>query len=200
MEKKRCDWAAGLDLAVTYHDQEWGVPCYDDARQFEFLVLESAQAGLSWNLILKKRQGYRAAFAQFNPEKVAAFGSGDVERLMADCGIIRNRLKIESTITNARAFLELANKHGSFAKWLWDFVDGRPIQNQLADFSKLAANTVLSDTISKQMKKLGFKFMGSTVVYSHLQATGLVNDHLIDCFRYPVIKAMGEEGSPFSGS
>ncbi|MDR2442685.1 MAG: DNA-3-methyladenine glycosylase I [Deltaproteobacteria bacterium] len=197
MTKERCPWASGLDIAIKYHDEEWGVPCYDDFRQFEFLVLESAQAGLSWNLILKKRQGYREAFADFDPVKVASFTQADVERLIVDPAIIRNRLKIESTISNARIFLELKAKHGSFAHWLWGFVDGKPIVNNWDDISKLPANTPLSDAISKEMKRLGFKFMGSTVVYSHLQATGLINDHLKSCFRYQEILEMYKDAPEF---
>ena len=192
MEKQRCDWASGLGLAITYHDEEWGVPRHDDLIQFEFLVLESAQAGLSWNTILKKREGYRAAFAGFNAVKVASFGPADVERLMGDASIVRNRKKIESAIKNAGLFLDIAEKRGSFSNWLWDFVDGRPVQNEWRVFSELPASTPLSDKISKEMRAMGFGFMGTVVVYSHLQATGLVNDHLASCFRYPEIRAMGE--------
>jgi DNA-3-methyladenine glycosylase I len=190
MGRTRCGWAEGLDLSVAYHDTEWGVPRRDEAGHFEFLVLESAQAGLSWNTILKKREGYRAAFAGFDPEKVAAFGPADVERLMGDASIVRNRKKIESAISNARLFLDVAAREGGFSDWLWGFVDGRAIQNRWRDLSELPASTPLSDAISKEMKALGFKFMGSVIVYSHLQATGLVNDHLVGCFRHREIAAM----------
>ena len=190
--KERCGWSRGLDLAVRYHDLEWGVPRLDDDGQFEFLVLEAAQAGLSWNAILRKRDGYRAAFAGFDAAKVASFGPADVERLLGDASIVRNRKKIESAIGNARLFLEIAERRGSFAGWLWDFVDGRPIQNEWRDLSEIPASTPLSDKISKEMRAMGFKFMGSVIVYAHLQATGLVNDHLVGCFRYPEIRAMGQ--------
>ncbi|MDR2455294.1 MAG: DNA-3-methyladenine glycosylase I [Deltaproteobacteria bacterium] len=201
MEKIRCQWAGSLDLAVEYHDLEWGVPRRDDGGQFEFLVLESAQAGLSWNTILKKRENYRTAFAGFDPVRVASFGSADVERLMGDAGIIRNRKKIESAIKNAGLFLEIASKRGSFSDWLWDFVDGRPIQNQWRSQAELPASTPLSDKIAKEMKSMGFGFMGTVIVYSHLQATGLVNDHLVSCFRWEEIRAMGAgKGSRKSGA
>ena len=155
-------------------------------------MLESAQAGLSWNTILRKRENYRKAFAGFDAGAVASFGPADVERLMGDSGIVRNRRKIESAIKNAGLFLELAARRGSFSEWLWDFVDGRPVQNEWRDLSELPASTPLSDKIAKEMKALGFGFMGTVIVYSHLQATGLVNDHLTSCFRYPEVKAMGE--------
>lgn len=192
MERIRCPWASGLDLAVEYHDREWGVPRFDDAVQFEFLVLESAQAGLSWNTILKKREGYREAFAGFDAAAVAGFGPADVERLMGDARIVRNRAKIESAISNAGIFLDLAARHGSFSDWIWGFVDGRPIQNAWRDMSEMPPSTPLSDAISKEMKRLGFRFMGTVIVYSHLQATGLINDHLEGCFRRAPIRAMGE--------
>jgi DNA-3-methyladenine glycosylase I len=191
VDKTRCDWARGLDLTVTYHDEEWGVPRLDDMGQFEFLTLESAQAGLSWNTILRKREGYRAAFAGFDPVKVASFGAADIERLMGDAAIVRNRRKIESAISNAGLFLDIAEKRGSFSEWIWDFVDGRPIQNNWRDFGDLPPSTPLSDKIAKEMRAMGFKFMGTVIVYSHLQATGLINDHLVGCFRHEPVRALG---------
>ncbi|CAK7059205.1 MAG: DNA-3-methyladenine glycosylase 1 [Desulfovibrio sp.] len=182
--RPRCAWAVKTDIEREYHDTEWGVPRFDDAAQFEFLVLESAQAGLSWLTILKKREGYRRCFAGFDPLQVAAFTEKDVTRLLADPGIIRNRKKIESAISNARLFLELAAKHGSFANYLWAFVDGKPVVNTWQNMTDVPATTPLSDTVAKEMKKLGFKFLGSTVMYAHMQATGIVNDHLTSCFRH----------------
>ncbi|MDR0701001.1 MAG: DNA-3-methyladenine glycosylase I [Azoarcus sp.] len=184
MEKTRCDWAVGLDLSIRYHDEEWGVPCHDDRGQFEFLVLESAQAGLSWNTILKKREAYRRCFAGFDPEKVARFTARDVDRLMADAAIVRNRKKIESAVGNARIFLDIAARHGSFSAWLWSFVDGEPIRNTWKEMREVPPSTPLSAAISKEMKRLGFRFMGSVIVYAHMQATGMVNDHLVSCFRH----------------
>jgi DNA-3-methyladenine glycosylase I len=192
-EKTRCGWASGLDLAIRYHDEEWGVPRYDDLSQFEFLILESAQAGLSWNTILKKRVGYRRCFAGFDPEQVARFTRQDIERLMADASIVRNRKKIESAIHNARIFLDLAAKHGSFSEWLWRFVDGKPVQNARKNMREVPPTSPLSDAIAKEMKKLGFKFMGSIVVYAQIQAMGLVNDHLTSCFRYEQVRALSED-------
>ncbi len=183
-EPVRCPWCLRSDIEIVYHDQEWGAPRRDDAGQFEFLILESAQAGLSWTTILRKREGYRRAFADFDPVKVAAFTQADVERLMADSGIVRNRKKIEAAISNARIFLDLAAKHGSFATYLWSFIDGKPIVNQWREHAQVPASTPLSDTIAKECKKLGFKFFGSTILYAHMQATGLVNDHLVSCFRH----------------
>lgn len=182
--KTRCAWAVKTELEKAYHDAEWGVPKFDDATQFEFLVLEAAQAGLSWLTILKKREGYRRAFAGFNPEAVAAFTEKDAECLLADSGIVRNRKKIESAVNNARLFLETAAKHGSFSNYLWAFVDGRPIVNQWKDAREVPATTPLSDTVAKELKRAGFKFLGSTVIYAHMQATGLINDHLTSCFRH----------------
>ncbi len=181
----RCQWVAnGNDLYVRYHDAEWGVPAWDDATQFEFLILEGAQAGLSWSTILNKRDGYRAAFAGFDPEKIARFGKRDVTRLMNDAGIVRNRLKIESAIGNAKAFLEFSEKTGSFSEYLWSFVGGKPIQNNIALHGKVPATSAESDALSKDLKKRGFKFVGSTIIYAHMQATGMVNDHLTSCFRH----------------
>jgi DNA-3-methyladenine glycosylase I len=177
-----------------YHDEEWGVPCRDDTGQFEFLVLESAQAGLSWNTILKKREGYRRCFAGFDPEKVAVFTRRDVECLMADTSIVRNRGKIESAVANARVFLDIAARHGSFCDWLWRFVDGKPVQNAWKDLREVPSTTALSNAITGEMKKLGFRFMGSTTIYAHMQATGMVNDHLTACFRHGQVRALSDGG------
>lgn len=180
----RCPWCKGDELYQRYHDHEWGVPCRDDRQLFEFLVLESAQAGLAWITILRKRENYRRAFAGFDPGIVAGFNEGDVERLLNDAGIVRNRLKIDSAINNARQFLELQQQQGSFANYLWGFADDTPIQNHWHSPGEVPASTPLSDLISKDMKKRGFRFFGSTICYAYLQATGVVNDHLVDCFRY----------------
>jgi DNA-3-methyladenine glycosylase I len=188
----RCDWCLGVSEAyLRYHDEEWGCPVRDDAGQFEFLVLESAQAGLSWSTVLHKRAGYRRAFAGFDPEKVARFNSRSIERLMGDAGIIRNRLKIQAAIGNARAFLAVREEFGSFSAYLWDFVDGRPVVNRWRAMREVPAATPLSDRISKDLKARGFKFVGSTIIYAHLQATGLVNDHLVGCFRHAECIAAG---------
>ena len=186
----RCPWATKHDHEIRYHDEEWGVPCRDDRTQFEFVTLEAAQAGLSWAVILNKREGYRRAFAGFDPEKVAEFTPADVERLVADAGIVRNRLKIESAINNARRFLEVAAVSGSFSNYLWDFVNGQPVCNAWTEISQVPATTPLSDKVAKDLKQKGFKFMGSTVVYAHLQATGLVNDHLVSCFRHKEVQSL----------
>jgi DNA-3-methyladenine glycosylase I len=190
MEKTRCAWAVGPDLTIRYHDEEWGVPRHDDLGQFEFLTLEAAQAGLSWNTILKKREGYRRCFAGFDPTQVARFTEQDVTRLLTDASIVRNRKKIESAIGNARLFLEIAAKYGSFCAWFWSFVDGKPLQNAWKDLREIPPTSPLSDAIAKEMKKLGFKFMGSTIVYAHMQATGMVNDHLTSCFRHTQVRAL----------
>ena len=186
----RCPWAMKREHEIRYHDEEWGVPCRDERTQFEFVTLEAAQAGLSWAVILNKREGYRRAFAGFDPVKVAEFTPADAERLVADAGIVRNRLKIEAAINNARRFLEVAAAHGSFCDYIWDFVDGRPVCNAWAEITQIPATTPLSDKVAKDLKQKGFKFMGSTVVYAHLQATGLVNDHLVSCFRYKEVRAL----------
>ena len=175
---------------VRYHDEEWGVPVHDDRRQFEFLVLEGAQAGLSWSTILKKREGYREAFADFDVERVARFDKRRVEKLMLFPGIVRNRLKIESTIGNAKAVLELQDELGSLDAYLWSFVGGRPIVNRWTDMKQVPATSPESDALSKALKKRGFKFVGSTIVYAHMQATGMVNDHVISCFRYKACKQL----------
>ncbi len=183
-EKTRCPWCGDEPLYVRYHDEEWGVPLRDDKRLFEFLILEGAQAGLSWLTILRKRENYRAAFAGFAPEKVARFGEKERSALLADAGIVRNRLKIDAAILNARLFLETAEKHGSFADFIWGFADGKPIRNVWKSLDQVPAATPLSDRISRELKRIGFKFVGSTIVYAHMQATGMVNDHLVSCFRH----------------
>ncbi|RDC54441.1 DNA-3-methyladenine glycosylase I [Pedobacter chinensis] len=178
----RCTWAGSDPLYVKYHDEEWGKPVYDDKILFEFLILEGAQAGLSWITILRRRENYRKAFAGFDVQKVAAFNDKDIERLMQDEGIIRNRLKINGAITNARLFIEIQKEFGSFSKYIWGFIpDGKPIENKIEKMSDVPARTELSDRISKDMKKRGFKFFGTTICYAHMQATGMVNDHLLTC-------------------
>jgi len=183
----RCDWAT-TELGIAYHDEEWGVPRHDDRVLFEFLVLEGAQAGLSWETILRKRAAYRAAFANFDPLKVAAFGARDVRRLMADEGIVRNRLKVASAIANARAFLAVQAEFGSFDKYVWGFVGGRSVQNRRRAMKDVPARTPESDAMSKDLQKRGFTFVGSTICYAFMQAVGMVNDHTVDCFRYRQIK------------
>jgi DNA-3-methyladenine glycosylase I len=185
MAKQRCEWGPrGGELMVAYHDTEWGVPVHDDRKQFEFLTLESAQAGLSWLVVLRKREAYRRAFADFDPEKVARFTDKRVEKLLVDPGIIRNRQKIAAAISNARAFLAVSEEFGSFDKYIWGFVDGRPIQNRLQSIKDAPATSKESDALSKDLKQRGFKFVGSTIMYAHMQAVGMVNDHLVTCFRH----------------
>ena len=182
---KRCDWVpAGDALYAAYHDEEWGLPSRDDRHLYEMLVLEGAQAGLSWSTILRKRDGYRRAFAGFDADRVARFRDGDVERLMADAGIVRNRLKIESAVANARATLDVRDELGSLAAYVWSFVGGAPIQNRFRSLGELPAETAESTAMSKDLKRRGFRFVGPTTCYSFMQATGLVNDHVVDCFRY----------------
>ena len=180
----RCPWAGTDPLYVRYHDEEWGAPVHDDRVHFEFLVLESAQAGLSWSTILKKREGYRAAYRDFDPARVARFTARDVQRLLADAAIVRNRAKIEASIANARAFLKIQREHGSFDAWLWAHVDGKPVVNRWRALREIPATTPLADGIAKELKGLGFRFLGPTILYSHLQAVGVVNDHLEECFRW----------------
>lgn len=183
--QNRCEWCLNsFDEYVRYHDEEWGVPVHDDQRHFEFLVLESAQAGLSWATILKKRAGYRTAFAGFDVEQVACFTSAKVEALMGDASIVRNRLKIEATIKNAQRFIAVQEEFGSFDAYLWPFVKGAPIVNHWKSMSEVPVTTAESDRLSKDLKSRGFKFVGSTIVYAHMQAIGMVNDHTIDCFRH----------------
>lgn len=189
----RCPWAAnGNDLYIAYHDEEWGVPVYDDQVQFEFLVLEGAQAGLSWATILNKREGYREAFAGFDAERIARFGKREVERLMKNPGIVRNRLKIEAAIGNARLYLEYRATQGSFADYLWGFVGGKPLQHRLKAAGSTPVTTAESDALSKDLKKRGFRFVGSTIMYAHMQATGMVNDHLTSCFRHKPCMALAK--------
>jgi DNA-3-methyladenine glycosylase I len=182
---KRCRWAEGVSLDyIRYHDEEWGVPVCDDRTQFEFLILEGAQAGLSWSTILNKRACYRQAFADFDPAKVARFTKKRVEKLLQDPSIVRNRLKVESTVTNARAFLRVQEEFGSFSDYIWAYVDGRPVQNRFRRDSDIPATSAVSDALAKDLKKRGFRFVGSTIMYAHMQATGLVNDHVVGCFRH----------------
>lgn len=181
---ERCTWCGNDPLYVAYHDTEWGVPVHDDRMLFEFLILEGAQAGLSWITILKKREAYRRAFAGFDAGKVARFGPRQVERLLADAGIVRNRLKIEAAINNARHFLAVQEEFGSFDEYVWRFVDGRPIVNRRKTLKQVPASTPESDALSRDLKARGFKFVGSTICYAHMQATGMVNDHLTGCFRH----------------
>lgn len=180
----RCEWGDSSEIYRHYHDEEWGVPVFNDQKIFEFLILESAQAGLSWITILKRREGYRNAFADFNPAIVAQFDAAKVEELMQDTTIIRNRRKIVSAISNARAFLKVQEEFGSFSNYIWGFVGGKPIINHFTTMKEIPAKTDLAVTISKDLKKRGFNFLGPTIIYSHMQATGMVNDHLSDCFRY----------------
>ena len=187
---RRCAWCEGTSLNyIEYHDQEWGVPVRDDRGQFEFLILEGAQAGLSWSTILNKREGYRKNFADFDPEKVARFTKKRIEKVLTDPGIVRNRLKVQSAVTNAKAFLAVQEEFGSFSDYIWGFVDGKPIQNRFRKDGDIPATSDVSDTISKELKKRGFKFVGSTIIYAHMQATGMVNDHVMSCFRYKEVKA-----------
>jgi len=188
---KRCAWVNPDDrLMIEYHDREWGVPVHDDRKHFEFLVLEGAQAGLSWSTILKRREGYRAAFSDFDAEKVARYGKKKIEQLLLDASIIRNRQKIEATVRNARAFLALQDEFGSFDAYCWRFVDGQPIVKQRRTSKDLPATSPESDTFSKDLKKRGFGFVGSTIIYAYMQAIGMVNDHLVDCFRYSEVQQL----------
>lgn len=189
MTKERCWWCGEDPLYMEYHDNEWGTPIYDDDSLFEFLILETFQAGLSWITILRKRENFRKAFDNFDYKKIAQYDETKVQLLLQDAGIIRNKLKVHATISNAIAFMEVQKEFGSFSTYIWDFVDGKPITNSLRDKEEVPANTPLSDAISKDLKKRGFKFVGSTVVYAHMQATGMVNDHLINCFRYKEVQS-----------
>jgi DNA-3-methyladenine glycosylase I len=188
--RKRCGWAGADPLYVRYHDAEWGVPVHDDRLLFEFLVLEGAQAGLSWITILRKREAYRRAFARFDPKKVARFGAAEVRRLLGDAGIVRNRLKIESAIANAQAFLDVQTEFDSFDRYAWRFVGGAPKVNRRRSMREIPPTTSESDAWSKDLKKRGFKFVGSTIVYAHMQATGMVNDHLVECFRHKELASL----------
>jgi DNA-3-methyladenine glycosylase I len=184
MIPRRCDWCGTEPIYVEYHDSEWGVPNFDDASLFEFLLLEGAQAGLSWITVLKKREGYRQAFDGFDAEKIARYGQDDVNRLLQNSGIIRNRLKVESAVTNACAFLDIKERYSSFSDYVWQFVGGLPRQNRFRSLKQIPAMTSVSDAMSKQLKKDGFRFVGSTICYAFMQATGMVNDHLVDCHRH----------------
>ena len=186
----RCGWCAGSDLYREYHDTEWGVPVFDDRRHFEFLVLESAQAGLSWLTVLKKRENFRRAYDGFDPDRVALYDDRKKEELLADAGLIRNRLKIEASLNNARKFLEVQKEFGGFAAYLWGFTKGRPIQGRWRSLAEVPARTELSDRVAADLKKRGFRFLGSIIMYAHLQATGLVNDHILSCFRHKEIKRL----------
>jgi DNA-3-methyladenine glycosylase I len=186
---KRCGWCGDDPLYVAYHDQEWGVPVHDDRHMFELLVLEGAQAGLAWITILRKREAYRKAFHGFDPANVAQFGEQDVARLLADAGIVRNRLKVASAIRNARAYLEVQAEFGTFCDYLWRFVDGRPVVNRWRDLAEIPTHTDLSDRVSRDLERRGFNFVGSTIIYAHLQSAGLVNDHLTGCFRHRELRS-----------
>jgi DNA-3-methyladenine glycosylase I len=188
-QQKRCSWVS-VDNALLreYHDREWGVPNHNDRKHFEFLILEAAQAGLNWSIVLNKREGYRRAFSQFDPEKVARYSKARIDKLVADPGIIRNRLKIEAAVKNARALLAVQEEFGSFDKYCWRFVGGKPRQNRWKSQRQIPATTPESDEFSRDLKQRGFSFVGSTVIYAHMQAVGMVNDHLVDCFRYRTIK------------
>lgn len=195
MAKKvqRCGWAEGVNLDyIAYHDEEWGVPVSDDRTQFEFLILEGAQAGLSWSTILNKREGYRKNFADFDPQKVARFTRKRVEKILTDPAIVRNRLKVESAVSNAQAFLDIQAEYGSFCEYIWGFVDGEPRQNRFRRMSDVPATSTESDALSKDLKKRGFRFVGSTIIYAHMQATGLVNDHISSCFRHRPCARLGK--------
>ncbi len=185
-QRPRCEWVkTEVDPRyLEYHDREWGVPVHDDRKQFEFLLLEGAQAGLSWWTVLNKREGYRKAFAEFNPEKVARFTDRRIERLLENRAIIRNRLKVRAAVTNARAFLAIQDQFDCFDDYIWQFVDGKPIQNRWRQLQDIPATTPLSNKLSKDLKQRGFKFVGSTIVYAHMQAIGMVNDHLVKCYRH----------------
>ncbi len=182
--KHRCGWCVGDDLYEAYHDQEWGVPVYDDDTLFEFLILETFQAGLSWITVLRKRENFRKAFDNFDYKTIANYKQAKIDSLLQDAGIIRNKLKVNATVTNAKSFMNVQQEFGSFSKYIWGFVDGKPIKNTLKNYKEAPATTALSDAISKDLKKRGFKFVGSTVIYAHMQATGMVNDHEVGCFRY----------------
>ena len=184
----RCGWVTNDPLYIEYHDKEWGVPVYDDAKLFEFLLLEFFQAGLSWLTILKKRENFRKAFDDFDYQKIARYDDKKLQQLLNDKGIIRNKMKINAAISNAAAFMKVQEEFGSFSNYIWSFVDGKPIQNSYKSLKEVPANTPLSDIISKDLKKRGFKFVGTTVIYAHMQATGMVNDHTTDCFRHEEVK------------
>lgn len=190
----RCSWTGDDPLYLDYHDQEWGVPCWDDNALFEFLILEGAQAGLSWITILRKRENYRRAFDSFDAEKIARYGQKKITTLLQDEGIVRNRLKVASTVKNARSFLDILEAQESFADFLWEFVDGRPIQNHWLSLDEVPVNTAESDAMSRELKRRGFSFVGTTICYAFMQAVGMVNDHTVDCFRHKqIIQLAGQE-------
>jgi DNA-3-methyladenine glycosylase I len=193
---KRCEWAHGNEFEQSYHDNEWGVAIHDDRSLFEFLVLEGAQAGLSWSTILRKREGYRKAFDNFDARKISQYSETDVSRLLVNSEIIRNKLKINATITNARAFLQLQEQFGSFDHYIWQFVNGRPIQNSWKKMTDIPSSTPESAAMSKDLQKRGFKFIGTTICYAFMQAVGMVNDHVVGCFRYEELKNKGEHNKP----
>lgn len=184
MEKSRCGWAGKEEIYVKYHDEEWGVPVRDDQKQFEFLILETFQAGLSWITILRKRENFRKAFDNFDYKKIVSYNEEKIQSLLEDEGIIRNKLKVRATVTNAQAFMKVQKEFGSFCDYIWGFVDHKPVNEKRKTLKDIPATSELSDKISKDLKKRGFKFVGSTVVYAHLQATGIINDHVVDCFRH----------------
>lgn len=194
-EKVRCAWCLKSDDYIAYHDNEWGVPVHDDSVHFEFLILEGAQAGLSWSTILKKREGYRKAFAGFDPLKVSRFSAEKIEKILLDPGIVRNRLKVNAAVNNARKFLEVQKEFGSFDNYIWKFVNGKPKVNAWKELRQVPPTSAESDALSKDLIKRGFKFVGSTVIYAHMQACGLINDHLIDCWRYKPVSATAKRRS-----
>lgn len=193
MDQTRCDWATGNPLYEAYHDGEWGVPSHDDRHLFEMLILEGAQAGLSWITVLKKRENYRRAYHEFDAERIAGYTQSDVDRLLADEGIVRNRAKVQASILNAKAFLQLRDKHGSFDRFIWQFVEGRPVQNNFQTLADLPAKTPESDAMSKALLSHGFKFVGSTICYAYMQAVGMVNDHLVTCPRHAHCRDLATE-------
>ena len=190
MERQRCEWGTSSALYIEYHDTEWGLPVHDERKLFEFLILEGAQAGLSWSTILNKRQAYMQAFDNFEPAKVASYDNTKVQQLLTNSGIVRNRLKIQAAIQNARSFLALQYQYGSFDTYIWQFVDGKPIQNSWKSLQEIPAMTKESDAMSKELKKRGFIFVGSTICYAFMQAVGMVNDHVVDCFRWQEVQAL----------
>lgn len=194
-EKIRCGWCVGDKLYETYHDKEWGVPLYDDHKIFEFLILETFQAGLSWITVLKKRENFRKAFDNFDYSKMANYSEEKIQELMQDAGLIRHAQKLRAAVTNAQAFMMVQEEFSSFSKYIWAFVDGKPLQNELINYKEAPAKTDLSVAISKDLKKRGFKFVGPTVIYAHMQATGMVNDHVTDCFRYKEVKRFSSRNS-----
>ena len=194
VQPKRCSWVnVENELMREYHDREWGVPTHDDRTHFEFLILEAAQAGLSWSIVLNKREGYRRAFSRFDPEKVARYSQSRIGKLTTDPGIVRNRMKIAAAVRNAQAFLAVQEEFGRFDAYCWQFVDGRPRQNRRRSLRQIPATTAESDAFSRDLKRRGFSFVGSTVIYAHMQAVGMVNDHLIDCFRYRDVRRLGRK-------